>query len=140
WSNTLLPTILLSCPLPTLKRRLIRIRWFRSGIRWCVDAASESDHSAEGIIARSRFVEVGKLGVLANEFELHTAYGSVPVLGNDDLTHSLGRHAVFVNCDLVILGTVKEHDDVGVLFDGARLPQVRQLRTLVTPTCFDPPT
>ena len=52
------------------------------------------------------------------------------MLGDDDFRHSGRRHAVLVLVDAVVLRAVDERHDVGVLLDGARFAQVRELRTL----------
>src|SRR5690606_20892077 len=138
-SSLPLPTALADCPLLPLKRRFIRIPrlGFRARIGWCVYATSETDHSAERIVAWRGFVEVSKLRVLANELELDAADGTVSVLCDDNIVHTLSGQSLFVDSNLVVLRTIKEHDDISVLFDGTRLTQVRQLRPLVATTGFN---
>ena len=52
------------------------------------------------------------------------------MLGDDDFGHAGRRHSVLVLVDAVILRTVDEGHDVGVLLDGARLTQVGELGAL----------
>ena len=64
-----------------------------------------------------------ELGVVAHEAEAHEARGPVAVFGDLDLDDALGSRVAGVLVD--------EHDHVGVLLDGARLAQVRELRLFV---------
>src|SRR5260221_244969 len=59
------------------------------------------------------------------EIQLDDAGRSVAVLGD----HHLGF--TWMILDVVHFGAVQKHDDVGVLFNGAALPHVRQSRALV---------
>src|SRR3954454_15651026 len=49
--------------------------------------------------------------------------GAVALLGDDDF-----QHVLQVASGVLVLGAVEEHDGVGILFNTARLAQVRQLR------------
>ena len=66
---------------------------------------------------------VAELRVRVDEAEPAAVGGAVAVLGDDDLRLALPLRVLVVAVD--------EHDDVGVLLDGARLAQVRQHRPLV---------
>src|SRR5467141_2034443 len=74
--------------------------------------------------------EVFEARVLANEGELHDAGGAVALLGDDQFRHALvvcrGLRLVAVH-----VLTVDEDDDVGVLLEGAGLPQVGELRPVI---------
>ena len=65
-------------------------------------------------------------GVLGQPLELHGAGLAVAVLGDD----ALGQVVVLVAVVVVVV-PVEEHDDVGVLLDGARLTQVGEHGPLV---------
>src|SRR5207249_10039006 len=69
---------------------------------------------------------VGEERVVLVPDEPDRARRTVAVLGNVDL----GQRTVLRLC-VVDLVAVDEHDDVGVLFEGARLAQVGQQRPLV---------
>ena len=79
-----------------------------------------------------RIVHVGEARLLLEETQVDVAHGAITMLGDDDLSHAGRGHAVFVLVDAIILRTVDESYDVGVLLDGARLAQVRKLGTLRT--------
>src|SRR5690242_12164614 len=70
-------------------------------------------------------------GVLLVEEQIHQPRRAVALLANDHLGLALERIAVLVRRTVVELLAVQEHDQVGVLLDGARLAEVRQLRALV---------
>ena len=63
--------------------------------------------------------------------QIHDADRTVALLADDDLGFALERVAVLVHRPVVELLAVEEHDQVGVLLDGARLAQVGELRALV---------
>ena len=75
-------------------------------------------------------VDVGEARLVFQEAQLDVGHGAVAVLGDDQLGHARRGHSVLVLVDAVVFGTVYEGHDVGVLLDGARLAQVRQLRPL----------
>src|SRR5690606_20675278 len=64
--------------------------------------------------------QVVEAGVLAEELQLHGAGRAVTLLADDDLGQALVRRVL-----VVVLVAVDEHDDVGVLLDGAGFAQVR---------------
>src|SRR5262245_19585801 len=64
--------------------------------------------------------------VLGNERDLHLARGSVALLSDDDVGHAIS----VLGLQTVALGPVEEQDDVGVLLEGARFPEVGELRLL----------
>ena len=74
--------------------------------------------------------EVHEAGVLAHEGELDVARGAVAVLRHDEVGCAQVRTPVLLGLDLVHRA-IDEHDDVGVLLDGARLSQVGKLRALL---------
>ena len=78
----------------------------------------------EGI--RGSFFEAGEAAA-ENEFDL--VGGAIALFGDKDVGHV----ALFGgSVEIEEIGAVDEHDDVGVLFDGARFAEVRELRaTLV---------
>src|ERR1051325_7331777 len=108
-----------------------------------LDSADGASSSVGRSAAVMDLVEIAELGELLLEIELHHAGGAVALLGDDDLglvvrlleprlpfgvfgivgARLLGAEIVFVAVD--------EHDDVGVLLDRARFPEVGELRALV---------
>src|SRR5687768_16197441 len=76
--------------------------------------------------------EVFETREFPHEGELDDAGRSVPLLADDDLRHALGVGRRLVPLAVQILA-IDEHDDVGVLLEGARLAQIRQLRAVVGP-------
>ena len=71
-------------------------------------------------------VDGGEGGVLGKPLEFHRLGLTVAVLGDD----ALGQIVVFAVL-IVVVVPVEEHDDVGVLLDGARLAQVGEHGALV---------
>src|SRR5262249_34168235 len=65
----------------------------------------------------------------ADECELDDAGGPVALFADDQLRHALilSRRVALV----VYVFAIDEDDDVGVLFERARFPQVRQLRAVI---------
>ena len=74
--------------------------------------------------------EVFESRVLLQEDEPHRAGGPVALLADDQFGDALGlgRH---LTLDRIHLFAIDEHDDVGVLFQRARLTKVGQLRTVI---------
>src|SRR4051794_24658147 len=70
--------------------------------------------------------DVRELRIALQERELELARRAVSVLGDDDL-----RNALALGIRVVVLVAVDEHHQVGVLFDLAALPEVREDRSLV---------
>src|SRR5688572_28072100 len=70
--------------------------------------------------------QVVEAGVASLEPRLHRVDGAVAVLADDDL-----RDVLLLGLLVVDLFAVDEDDEVGVLLDGARLAEVRQLWSLV---------
>src|SRR5690606_34151376 len=73
--------------------------------------------------------QVGEPGELGLEGELHHALRTGTVLGNVDLGDAPALHVLGV----VVVVTVDEHHDVGVLLDGAGLTEVGEAGPLVLP-------
>src|SRR6188768_1175183 len=71
--------------------------------------------------------EVLESRVLLQEYEPHGARGSVALFADDQLGHALGL-GWHLALDRIHLFAIDEHDDVGVLFQRARLTKVGQLR------------
>src|SRR5512146_2821580 len=65
--------------------------------------------------------------VLLFEIQLHRSRGTVALLADDQLGQSLDAVAVLVGRSLVHLRTVNETHHIGILLDGSRFPQVREL-------------
>ena len=74
--------------------------------------------SPEGLISEAVRREILELCELALECQRHFSNGPVTLLGDDQF----GDAGVF---GLGVVVAVEEHHDVGVLFDGAGLAQVR---------------
>ena len=99
--------------------------WFTVRIKG-IEAAFARNHSGEGIVVgRCRSIKVDELGILSDKFKLHAAYGAVPVFRDNNFTHTLCRHPLFIDGYLIIFRTVQEHNDVGILFDRARFAKIR---------------
>ena len=77
-----------------------------------------ADPDAPRAVIEAAAVEVGELGELADELELHGFERAIAVLGNDDLAGALGGVAHLVLRDFVILGAVEEDYHVGILLNG----------------------
>src|SRR5438045_7093315 len=65
------------------------------------------------------------------EKQIHDSGRTISLLADDHLGLSLERVAVLVHRTVVEFLPVQEHDQVGVLLDGARFTKVGQLRPLV---------
>src|SRR6185369_13610971 len=78
-------------------------------------------------ILTERFAfKVGKLGKLIEEGEIDCVGWAVALFRNDQLGNVLVLIAAVID-----LFTINESNEIGVLFDGARLTQVGKLRTMV---------
>ena len=72
---------------------------------------------------RSRVLELRQR---AAEDQFHAADRTVTMFRDNDLSHIL-----FDRVLLVLVGTVDEHDDIGILFEGSRFTQIREHRALI---------
>ena len=118
-----------------LKRYIAHGRRREGGI---VEVHTRLDETAS-IVGHGRRGErilswVFETGVLTAEGEKDVAGGSLTVLGNDDLGHSVKVVAFLVFIDVVVFRAVDEEHHVGILLDGSRLAQVAKLGALA----FDP--
>ena len=87
--------------------------------------------------------QIAETGNIGFELKIHSPDRPVPLLADDDFgpaadklhfRHPLlefGRTFSRLCTFNIVLFAVHEHDHVGVLFDGARFAQVRELRPLV---------
>src|SRR6185436_16138756 len=71
--------------------------------------------------------EVLEPGELADERELDRAGGTVALFADDQLGHALGIGRRLILVGVLILAIDEQHH-IGVLLEGARFAQVRQLR------------
>ena len=70
-------------------------------------------------------------GILADKVQVDGVGGTAAVLGDDELGQAADVVALGVLVGAgIVLGTVDEAHDVGILLDGTRLTQVTQLRAL----------
>ena len=75
--------------------------------------------------------EVLEARVFLDERQLRGAGRAVALLADDDLGHALRLLVRLPVVVAVLLLAVDEHDDVGVLLEGAGLAQVRELRAVI---------
>src|SRR4051812_924426 len=91
--------------------------------------ASRSTRATVGRITLLRSVrEVLEPGVFLDERELGGADRPVALLADDDLGGALGILRDIAVGVAILLLAIDEHDDVGVLLEGAGLAQVGELR------------
>ena len=76
-----------------------------------------------------RPIKLIELGGCRQEHQVDVADRARTVLGHDDTRNALVGSVIARGLGLVS-GAVQEHNDVGVLLDGARFTQVGQLRAL----------
>src|SRR5262245_12017052 len=96
--------------------------------------AGRSTRASVGrITARSRPAvrQVLEPGVFLDERELRGADRAVALLADDDLGGPLGALVRLAVGVAVLLLPEDEHHDVGILFEGAGLAKIRELRTMV---------
>src|SRR5882757_6760306 len=74
--------------------------------------------------------EIFESGELTNERQLDDARRAVSLFADDELGHPLvvGGRLILVPVEIL---TIDERDHVGVLFEGAGLAKIRQLRAVV---------
>ena len=78
-------------------------------------------------IQADEFIEIFK------ESQLYRAYRTVPLLGDNNLNNVL-----LLGLFIVVIVTVQERNDIGILLDRTGFPQVGHHRTLVLPLLYAP--
>jgi len=73
---------------------------------------------------------VHKFGKLVFETQPDITRGAITVLGHNDFSNALEAASGTIFVNLVVLRSVDETDNVGVLLNGTRLTKVGKLRTL----------
>ena len=82
------------------------------------------------MVAKIAILRILKAGVLPTEGQKHITCGSLTVLGNNYLCHTMKVTSVLILINVIVLWTVYKDDHISILLDGSRLTQIRQLRTL----------
>src|SRR5580692_5230239 len=108
----------------------------RMRCRLCLSAAVSIVALTIGVMRTSPEYALGvrfrrvilELRVLAEESQLHFARGAVALLGDDNVGDTLARGVRVVD-----VFAIDEEDDVCVLLERSRLPQIRHHRLLLLP-------
>ena len=83
---------------------------------------------------RNRRVGICELRLLLDKSQWHIRNLTITVLGDDNLGHTRCRHIILIGRKTVVLRTVDECYNVGILLDSSRLSKVRELWAFRTAT------
>src|SRR5690554_5258739 len=86
-------------------------------------------------IIHSKRFNVIKLSKFTDEFQSDSACRSITVFCNDNISHPLSW-SLLIFKQTVIFSTINERNDIRILLNCSRLPQVRKNWALISTTLF----